>query len=166
MARAFCKLGQNHEVNLGSLSETMETGVPCSLIISLTYNWANLSNESLFLIGRKWADFVSLSTITHIVSWPLYYPLSMTNPLVAQTLFTSQLHYLWIQNLKLSNPVYQYRTYMKCNVANSAPESVSFSLTPKDLNSMSRGRCMALKCDRELMGLLLRASATTFAFPG
>ena len=65
---ASCKLDQNLDVNLGSLSETNDIGTLCNLTISSTYNWANLSNESSLLTGRKCADFVSLSTITHMAS--------------------------------------------------------------------------------------------------
>ena len=41
---AFCKLTQNHEVNLGSRSETMDTGIPCSLTISFMYIRARRSS--------------------------------------------------------------------------------------------------------------------------
>ena len=63
-----CKLDQNLDVNLGSQSETIDIGKPCNLTISSTYNWANLSNGSSLLTRRKCADFVSLSTITHMAS--------------------------------------------------------------------------------------------------
>ena len=65
---ASCKLDKNLDVNLGSRSETIDIGTPCNLTISSTYNWANLSNGSSFLNGRKCADFISLSTITHMAS--------------------------------------------------------------------------------------------------
>jgi len=30
------------------------------------YKWANFSKENLMLIGRKWADFVNLSTMNYL----------------------------------------------------------------------------------------------------
>jgi hypothetical protein len=52
-------------------SNTMETGTLCSLTIFYTYISTNLSKESVILMGRKWALFLSLSTITHTTSCPL-----------------------------------------------------------------------------------------------
>ena len=67
---ASCSFGQNQEVKRGSLSDTMDTGAPCSLTISSTYNCAYLSREWVLLVAMKWADFVNLSTITQIASCP------------------------------------------------------------------------------------------------
>ena len=69
--KAPCNFAQNHDVNLGSLSDIMEAGMPCLLMISFTYNLASLSNEKEILIGMKWAVFVNLSTITQMASLPL-----------------------------------------------------------------------------------------------
>jgi len=41
--KAFCKDCQNLDVNLGSLSDMILAGTPCSLTISLTNKPANLS---------------------------------------------------------------------------------------------------------------------------
>ena len=65
---AFWKLFQKCVVNLGSLSDTMDTGTPCSRTISRIYNWQNLSNAKVIRTARKCADLVSRSTITHTVS--------------------------------------------------------------------------------------------------
>jgi len=62
---------QNLDVNRGSRSDTMLAGTPCNLTTSLTYNSANLSIDSFWFIGKKWAHFVSRSTITQIASKPL-----------------------------------------------------------------------------------------------
>ena len=69
VSMASCKLDQNLDVNLGSRFEIIDIGTPCNLTISSTYNWANLSNESSLLTGRKCADFVvyPLSPIWHHV---------------------------------------------------------------------------------------------------
>ena len=69
--KAACRDYQKWEVILGSLSDTMLAGTPCSLTISLTYNFASLSIENFWLMARKWAHLVNLSTITHIESFPL-----------------------------------------------------------------------------------------------
>jgi len=67
LPKPFCKVCQNLEVNLGSLSDTILEDIPCSLTTSLIYNEANLSIDILKLIARKWALLVSRSTITQIV---------------------------------------------------------------------------------------------------
>jgi len=59
-----CKLGHNLDVNLGSRSDIIETGTPWSMITSSTYNFTNLSTESVIFIGKNKADFVSQSTTT------------------------------------------------------------------------------------------------------
>ena len=61
---AFWKLFQKCVVNLGSLSDTMDTGTPCSRTISRMYNLQNLSNVKVIYTTRKCADFVIQSTIT------------------------------------------------------------------------------------------------------
>ena len=68
MPIAFWKLFQKCAVNLVSLSDTMDTGTPCSLTISRMYNRQNLSKAKVIRTARKCADFVSRSTITHTVS--------------------------------------------------------------------------------------------------
>ena len=65
---AFWKLFQKYAVNLGSLSDTMDTGTPCSRTISRIYNRQNLFNVKVIRTARKCADFVSRSTITHTAS--------------------------------------------------------------------------------------------------
>ena len=67
---AFWKLFQKCAVNLGSLSDTMDTDTPCSQTISRMYNRQNHSNVKVISTVRKCADFVSRSTITHTVSCP------------------------------------------------------------------------------------------------
>nr|GEW76359.1 putative reverse transcriptase domain-containing protein [Tanacetum cinerariifolium] len=59
------------DVNLGSRSQMIETGIPCLVTTSFRYNLANLSIGSVSLIGKKCADLVSRSTTTHMVSFPL-----------------------------------------------------------------------------------------------
>ena len=44
----------------------MSLGVPCNHIISLTYDYANLSIHQVSCMGWKWANLVSLSTMTKI----------------------------------------------------------------------------------------------------
>ena len=65
---AFWKLFQKCAVNLGSLSDTMDTGTPCSRTICRMYNRQNLSKAKVIRTGRKFANFVSRSTITHTAS--------------------------------------------------------------------------------------------------
>ena len=67
---ALCKLFQNVDVNLGSLSDTIETSSPCNLTISLIYYWAYWSILYVDFTGRKWVDLVNLSTITHMKLYP------------------------------------------------------------------------------------------------
>ena len=69
--RAFYRLCQNLEVNRWSLSNTIETGTPCLLTISLTYRENKWSIKKLTFMGKKWADFVNWSTITQIALLPL-----------------------------------------------------------------------------------------------
>ena len=66
--KAFFKLFQKCAVNLGSLSDTMDTGTPCSWTISRIYNQQNSSSMKVIRTTRKCADFVSWSTITHTAS--------------------------------------------------------------------------------------------------
>ena len=54
--------------NLGSLSDTMDTGTPCTWIISRIYNWKNSSSVKVIHTARKCVDLVSQSTLTHTVS--------------------------------------------------------------------------------------------------
>jgi hypothetical protein len=58
---AFWRLGHSLEVNRGSLSDTMEIGIPCNLTTLFIYTLVNLSTESIIFTGR--------ATITHIVSF-------------------------------------------------------------------------------------------------
>ena len=67
---AFWKLFQKYAVKIGSLSDTMDTGTPCSRTISRMYYWQNLSNVKVIRIAKKCADFMSRSTITHTASCP------------------------------------------------------------------------------------------------
>jgi hypothetical protein len=57
--KARCKHDHNLEVNLGSRSDTIDKGTPCSLTTSFTYNLANLSTGSVIFMGKNRADFVS-----------------------------------------------------------------------------------------------------------
>ncbi|MFS8024695.1 hypothetical protein Hanom_Chr16g01466411 [Helianthus anomalus] len=66
----LCIACHNSEVNRASRSEMMEVGTPCLETTSLRYTSARVENLSVSLIARKCADFVSRSTITHIVSFP------------------------------------------------------------------------------------------------
>jgi hypothetical protein len=68
---ASCNLPKNINVNRESTFDTIEIGTPCNLTISHTYIFASLSMESVILMGRKWMLFVSLSTITHMISCSL-----------------------------------------------------------------------------------------------
>ena len=83
------KLDQNLDVNLGSRSEPIDIGRPCNLTISSTYNWANLSNGSSLLTGRKCANFFSLSTITHMASCCLRV---LGSPITKSIVILSHLH--------------------------------------------------------------------------
>ena len=58
--KAFCKDCQKYDVNLGSQSETIESGIHCNL--------HKVRAESVTLITKKCAEFLSLSTITHTLS--------------------------------------------------------------------------------------------------
>ena len=62
---ASCKFFQKCDVKRGSRSDTIDIGTPCNLTISEIYKDANLSKESICCIGKKCADLVSQSTITH-----------------------------------------------------------------------------------------------------
>jgi len=64
-------LSQNFDVNHESRFDKMETGTSYGLYISRIYISASLSIEFVILIGRKWVLFVSLSTMTHMISYPL-----------------------------------------------------------------------------------------------
>ena len=65
---AFWKLFQKCAINMGSLSETMETSTPCSRTISQIYNQHNSSSVKVIRTAIKCADFVNRSTITHTSS--------------------------------------------------------------------------------------------------
>ena len=67
---AACRDCQKRDVNLGSLSDTILAGTPCNLNTSRTYKSANLSNDHFWLMAKKWAHFVNLSTTTQIESCP------------------------------------------------------------------------------------------------
>ena len=73
-----CKLGHSLDVNLGSRSDTIDTGTPWSLTTSLMYNFASLSTKSVALIDKNKTDFVSRSTISHMASLP-FFPLGNLN---------------------------------------------------------------------------------------
>ena len=66
----LCKLLQKPEMNLGSRSETIVTGIPCNGIILSTYNLANLSTDHDILTGSSLQTLVSLSTKTQMPLWP------------------------------------------------------------------------------------------------
>jgi len=87
--KARCKHGHNLEVNLGSQSDTIDMGTPCSLITSFTYNFANLSTGSVILMGKNRADLVSQSTTTHITSLP-FFPFG--NPVTKSMAIFSHFH--------------------------------------------------------------------------
>ena len=65
---AFRKLFQKCVVNLRSLSDTMDTGTPCSWKIFLMSNRQNSSSVKVIHKATKCAYFVSRSTITHTTS--------------------------------------------------------------------------------------------------
>ena len=54
--------------NLRSLSDTMDTGTPCTWIIPRIYNRQNSSSVKVIRTARKGANFVSLSIITQTAS--------------------------------------------------------------------------------------------------
>ena len=54
--------------NMGSLSNTIETGTPCNRTISQIYSRQNSSSVKVMCTTRKCADLVSRSTITHSAS--------------------------------------------------------------------------------------------------
>ncbi|MFS7967565.1 hypothetical protein Hanom_Chr09g00787171 [Helianthus anomalus] len=66
----LCIACQSSDVNRASRSEIIDVGTPCLETISLRYTSARVENLSVSFIGRKCADLVSRSTITHIVSFP------------------------------------------------------------------------------------------------
>lgn len=66
---AFYNPLQNWEVNFMSLSEIIDKGTPCNVIISWTCNLLRISKESVDLTSKKWADLVNLTIIIHILSW-------------------------------------------------------------------------------------------------
>ena len=68
---ALWTLLQNANVKQLSLSKMIDIGTPWSRTISFTYKSANCSSEYVILIGKKCADLVNLSTITHTTSCPL-----------------------------------------------------------------------------------------------
>ena len=59
--KANCNSFQNLEVNRGSLSDTIDNDTPCN-------HTTSRSKEYSILTGIKWADFMSLSIITHTES--------------------------------------------------------------------------------------------------
>ena len=65
---AFWKLFQKCAVNLGSLSDIMDTGTPCSQTVSRIHNRQNSSSVKVIRKVRKCVDFMSRSTITHTTS--------------------------------------------------------------------------------------------------
>ena len=64
----FWKLFQKCAINLGSLSDMIETGTPCNRTISQIYNRHNSSSVKVIRTARKCVDLVSQSTITHTAS--------------------------------------------------------------------------------------------------
>ena len=86
---AFCKYSQNLEVNLGSLSDTIDIGTPCSRTILFKYFSANCSSEHPQRISMKCVDFVSLSMITHTALIPL---IVRGNPVTKSIVILSHFH--------------------------------------------------------------------------
>ena len=66
----FCSDCQDHDVNLLSISETIDMGTPCSCTISLMLVMISFSILLVSMICRKCADLVNRSTITQMVSRP------------------------------------------------------------------------------------------------
>lgn len=62
--KASCRLIQNLDVNMESLSDPIDTGMSWSLITSCTYSLVNRSKEYVDLIVRKCANLVNWFTIT------------------------------------------------------------------------------------------------------
>lgn len=75
--RACWTLGYKWEVNLGSRFEIIDTGTPCNLTTLFTYNFANLSTESIIFIDKKSIYLVNRSTMTQTSSLP---PFPLGNP--------------------------------------------------------------------------------------
>ena len=86
---ASCNFCQNLDVNWVPLSDTMDTGTPCSDTMCLMYNYAYCATELVVLTGRKYADFVNLSTITHMESYPLCV---LGNPTIKSIAIRSHFH--------------------------------------------------------------------------
>lgn len=59
VSMAFCKLFQDREKNLGSLSDAMLTGMPFNRITACIYNQESFTRDSVILIERKRDDFVN-----------------------------------------------------------------------------------------------------------
>lgn len=68
MPNSLCNKVQNVGMNLGSRSDTISLGTPCSLIIWSPYNLIKVVKGNVFLIRMKWIDFVNQSTITDTIS--------------------------------------------------------------------------------------------------
>ena len=62
----FLKVPPTTDVKCGSRTDTIDTGTPCNLIISFTYNWTQVSIVYVVYPNRKCADFVNLLVITQI----------------------------------------------------------------------------------------------------
>ena len=63
---------QNKLVNLGSLSETMVLGMPCSRKTLSKKSRARLGAETLVVVGTKCAILLNRSTNTAIASCPAF----------------------------------------------------------------------------------------------
>lgn len=50
---ALCTFYQNKDTNRESRSNMIPKDTPCNRMISLMYNWANLSKESMAIIGKQ-----------------------------------------------------------------------------------------------------------------
>ena len=88
---SFCKPPQKLEVNRGSLSETMDIGTPCNIIISFIKSCPSFQNLLVLFIGKKCTDLVNWSIITHIESQRF---LEQGNPLKKKSMvICSHFHY-------------------------------------------------------------------------
>jgi hypothetical protein len=107
----------------------METGTPCSLTISHTYISTSLSRESVILMGRKWALFVSLSIMAHsylipfphwhferlkLSNWPLVFSFyKLTRKALCNILNYITLH-ATLAKFPFSNSVHLVVTWVNC----------------------------------------------------
>jgi hypothetical protein len=87
--KACWTLGYKWEVNLGSRFETIDTGTPCNLTTLFTYNFANLSTESVIFIDKKSIYLVNRSTMNQTSSLP---PFPLGNPDTKSMVIFSHFH--------------------------------------------------------------------------